>query len=82
MPFALMLEFEEPNWGFKYRETNIYEILYSPESNFFLSMYGDKRVQEYEWVSARLCDIMKRDCVSSSDPLQYLIDNLKETTII
>jgi len=46
--------------------TNIYEILYSPESNFFEVMFPRN-------ILARV------DCVISKDPLQYLIDNINET---
>ena len=53
---------------------NIYEILYSPESNFFEVMNSlcDRKNTKYP-------NIMKVICVTSSDPLQYLKDNLNET---
>jgi len=82
MPFSLMLEFEEPNGVFKYRETNIYEILYSLESNFFEVMFDDwldkEKTREKRWIPT-YAQIVKRETVLSSDPLQYLIDNQPET---
>lgn len=50
---------------------NVYEILYSPESNFFEVMFGEVRDGYH-----------KKNCVDSLDPLQYLIYNLNETIII
>lgn len=64
---------------------SIYEILYSPESNFFEVMFWNKwKTQknslytlQYEW---KICEYHKIICAISKDPLQYLIDNLTETT--
>lgn len=47
----------------------IEQILYSPESNFFVLVFGKVR----DWYH-------KKNCVDSQDPLQYLLDNLNETT--
>ena len=46
-----------------------YEILYSPESNFFEVMFWKVRDGYH-----------KKNCVDSLDPLQYLKDNLNDTT--
>ena len=88
MPFSLMLEFEEPNGVFKYRETNIYEILYSPESNFFEVMFN--RLQTdicfYNWITKEEImpfrgtdDVAKMKCLTSPDPLTFLLTELNET---
>jgi hypothetical protein len=80
---------------------NLYEILYSQESNFFEVMYTKKFANKilstdlwFEWrdtcnydstdsimpaFTGNLCDYHKMMCAISSDPLQYLIDNLNET---
>lgn len=53
--------------SWKYR-INIYQILYSPESNFRESMFWEVRDGYH-----------KKNCVDSLDPLQYIIDHLNET---
>ena len=58
---------------------NIYEILYSPESNFFEVMFQEKS-KEFVFDAFTDLEFVKACCVNSSDPLQYLLDNLNETT--
>jgi hypothetical protein len=60
-------------WNYK---TSISSALYSPNSNFFEVIY------ELVWEKYETSDYYKVWCVVSKDPLQYLIENLNETTII
>lgn len=67
---------------------NIYEILYSPESNFFEVMFN--RLQTdicfYNWITKEEImpfrgtdDVAKMKCLTSPDPLTFLLTELNET---
>jgi len=60
-------------WWSTYR-MNIYQIIYSPNSNFFNVMFGDG-VMTLAWiwqVQMKTSDYHKWKCVTSKDPLKYI----------
>lgn len=59
---------------------SIYEILYSPESNFFEVMFAYPFADEWlrSFWKQTLSDEIKKRCVTSFDPLIYLLDALNE----
>jgi hypothetical protein len=63
-------------------KVNIYEILYSPESNFFPIITREIISKVCSSVSldmdTDLVNAVKRACVTAPDPLQYLLDNLND----
>ena len=82
--YAILIIFEEYTPTF-----SIYDILYSPESNFFEVMFEWNKRMPPCWMSKTYQEIvvfrgvyweyMKCSCSISSHPLQYLLDNLNET---
>lgn len=68
------------HWSIEIKIKNIYEILYSPESNFFEVMFPEKSKNTDIFDDFTDLEYMKAICVTAPDPLSRLVETLNETT--
>lgn len=71
--YAILIIFEEYTPTF-----SIYDILYSPESNFFEVMFWGLEEQHNPDIPER--KYIKQQCATALDQLTYILDNISDTT--